>query len=119
MTHVKGEALAVADAMENARQFVLRCKDRVIVVDHKHLKVFGDRSLKKIPNARLRNLKEKKLRYKFKMLYVPGAKHIGPYRITQLVMLKLPWLLMILHQFPGISQNKTVYTYPQSLPSWH
>ena len=73
---VEGEALAVADALEKARYIVLGCNDLVIAVDHKPLlKIFGDRSLENIPNARLRNLKEKTLRYKFKMLYVPGAKH--------------------------------------------
>jgi len=29
-----------------------------------------------MPNARLRNLKEKTLRYKFKIVYVPGVKHL-------------------------------------------
>lgn len=64
---VEGEALANADALEKARFFVLGCKDLVIAVDHKHLfKIFGDRAMENIPNARLRNLKEKTLRYKFK-----------------------------------------------------
>lgn len=62
---VEGEALAVADALEKARYFVLGCENLVIAVDHKPLlKLFGDRSLENIPNARLRNLKEKTLRCK-------------------------------------------------------
>ena len=66
---VEGEALAVADALEKARYFVLGCNDLVIAVDHKPLlKIFWDRSLENFPNARLRNLKENTLRYKFKML---------------------------------------------------
>jgi hypothetical protein len=73
---IEGEALAVVDALEKARYFVLGCHDLTIAVDHKPLlKVFGDRSFEDISNARLRNLKEKTLRYKFCMIHVPGAKH--------------------------------------------
>ena len=57
---VEGETLAVADALEKARYFVLGCDNLIIAVDHKPpLKLLGDRSLENIPNARLRNLKEK------------------------------------------------------------
>ncbi|CAG2222073.1 unnamed protein product [Mytilus edulis] len=73
---VEGEALAVVDALDKARYFVLGCEELIIAVDHKPLlKIFGDRSLDQISNTRLRNLKEKTLRYKFKMMHVPGAKH--------------------------------------------
>ena len=73
---VEGEALAVADALDKARYFVLGCEDLIIAVDHKPLlKIFGDRSLENISNTRLRNLKEKTLRYKFTMIHVPGIKH--------------------------------------------
>ena len=73
---VEGEALAVADALDKARFFVSGCHDLIIATDHKPLlKLFGDRSLEAIPNPRLRNLKEKTLRYKFEMVYIPGAKH--------------------------------------------
>ena len=59
---VEGEALAVADALDKARFFTLACEDLIIAVDHKPLlKLFGDRSLDEISNARLRNLKEKTL----------------------------------------------------------
>ena len=55
---VEGEALAVADALDKARHFVLGCSDLQIAVDHKPpLKLFGDRSLEDISNTRLRNLK--------------------------------------------------------------
>lgn len=65
---IEGEALAVADALDKARHFVLGCKDLTIAVDHRPLlKIFGDRSLDNINNTRLRNLKEKTLRYRFKM----------------------------------------------------
>ena len=73
---IEGETLAVADALEKARYFVLGYDNLIIAVDHKPLlKLLGDRSLENIPNARLRNLKEKTLRYRFQMMYVPGAKH--------------------------------------------
>ena len=42
---VEGEALAVADALEKARFFVLGCNDLTVVVDHKPLmKILGERS---------------------------------------------------------------------------
>ena len=73
---IEGEALAVAEALNKAKYFVLGCNDLTIVVDHKPLlKIFGDRSLDNIPNPRLRNLKEKTLAFKFKMLHIPGTKN--------------------------------------------
>ena len=73
---IEGEALAVADALDKARHFVLGCKHLTVAVDHRPLlKIFGDRSLDHICNTRLRNLKEKTLRYHFKMVYIPGAKN--------------------------------------------
>ena len=66
----------MADALDKARFFVLSCADLIIAVDHKPLlKIFGDRSLDEISNARLRNLKEKTLRYKFRMIHIPGVRH--------------------------------------------
>ena len=45
-TPIEGEALAVADALDKARHFVLGCRDLTIAVDHRPLlKIFGDRSL--------------------------------------------------------------------------
>ena len=73
---IEGEALAVADALDKARHFVLGCDNLMIAVDHKPLlKIFGDRSLDYISNPRLRNLKEKTLRYRFKMVHIPGVKN--------------------------------------------
>ncbi|XP_060605955.1 uncharacterized protein LOC132758355 [Ruditapes philippinarum] len=75
---VEGEALAVVDALDKARYFVLGCDALVIAVDHKPLlKIFGDRSLEDISNSRLRNLKEKSLRYRFRMIHIPGVKHLA------------------------------------------
>ena len=73
---IEGESLAVADALDKARFFVLGCTNLIVAVDHKPLlKILGDHSLEDISNNRLRNLKEKTLRYKFHILHVPGAKH--------------------------------------------
>ena len=73
---VEGEALAVADALNKARYFVLGCKNLTLAVDHKPLlKIFGDRSLDEISNTRLRNLKEKTLGYRFRVIHIPGVKH--------------------------------------------
>ena len=75
-TPIEGEALAVADALERARYFVLGCRDLIVAVDHKTLlKILSDRSLEDIPNNRLRNLKERTLRYQFRITYIPGSKH--------------------------------------------
>ena len=70
---IEGEALAVADALDKARFFVLGCSDLIVAVDHKPLlKILGDRSLDDITNTRLRNLKEKTLRYRFRMVHISG-----------------------------------------------
>ena len=61
---IEGEALAVADALEKVRYFVPGCSALIVTVDHKPLlKIFRDRALEDILNTRLRNLKEKMLRY--------------------------------------------------------
>ena len=81
---VEGEALAVAEALDKSRHFVLGCKDLIIAVDHKPLlKLFGDRSLDAISNSRLRNLKEKTLRYRFRMVHIPGAKNRAPDTVSR------------------------------------
>ena len=73
---IEGEALAVSDALDRMRYFVLDCKDLTVVVDHKSLLgILGNRSLEAIRNPRLRNMKEKTLRYQFKMMYIPGVEN--------------------------------------------
>ena len=73
---VEGEALAVVYALEKARYFVLGCENLTVAVDHKPLiKIFGDRSIEQLPNSRLRNLKEKTLRFRFKIMRIPGVKN--------------------------------------------
>ena len=72
---IEGEALAIVHALDKAKFFVLGCRDLTIAVDHKPLLgVFSDRSLD-MPNGRLRDLKEKTLRYHFTMLHIPGMKN--------------------------------------------
>ena len=81
---IEGEAPAVADALYKTRYFVLGCKDLIIAVDHKPLrKMFGDRALDDISNIRLRNLKEKTLRYKFTMIHIPSVKNKAPDTVSQ------------------------------------
>lgn len=72
---IEGEALAVVAGLDKTRYYVLGCTDLTVAVDHKPLlQIFNDRSLNDIPNTRLRNLKEKTLRYKFRMVHIPGPK---------------------------------------------
>ena len=81
---VEGEALAEADALDKARFFVLSCNDLIIAVDHKPLlKIFSDRSLEEISNSRIRNLKEKPLRYRFRMIHIPGVHHNAPDAVSR------------------------------------
>ena len=73
---IEGETLAVADALDKAKHFVLGCSDLVIAVNHKPLlKIFGDISLDQINNPRLCNFKEKTLRNCFRMVHIPGVKN--------------------------------------------
>ena len=73
---IEGEALAVVEALSKARFFVLGCSDLQVVVDHKPLlKIFGDQHLNDISNPKLRNLKEKTLPYRFRMVHIQGVRH--------------------------------------------
>ena len=75
---IEGEALAVADALERTRYFVLGCDNLIVAVDHQPLlKVLGDRKLEDIKNPRLFNLKEKTLPFKFKIVHLPGRKNLA------------------------------------------
>ena len=48
----------------------------MVAVDHKPLlEVLGDRALDDIPNPRFRNIKEKSLRYRFRVLHIPGVRN--------------------------------------------
>ncbi len=73
---IEGEALAVVEGLNKAKHFIIGCPNLIVAVDHKPLlKIFGDRHLDDIPNPRLRNLKEKTLRYKFSVIHIPGPKN--------------------------------------------
>ena len=75
---IEGEGLAVVDALQKCRYFILGCSNLIIAVDHKPLlKVFGNRSLEDISNPRLLNLKEKTLQFQFHMVYIPGPLHVA------------------------------------------
>ena len=51
----------MAYSLDKCKHFVIGCNDLTIAVDHKPLiKLFTDRALEDIPNARLRNLNKKK-----------------------------------------------------------
>lgn len=81
---IEGEALAVADALDKARHFVLGCKKLTVAVDHKPLvKIFGDRSIDQIGNTRLHNLKERTLRYRFRVIHIPDVKNKMPDALPQ------------------------------------
>lgn len=60
----------------NPRYFVLGSSEFLVTVNHKFLlKIFSDRSLEDITNARQPNLKGKALRYRVRMEHYFGAKH--------------------------------------------
>ena len=73
---IEGECLAVARALFKTRYFTLGCKNLTIATDHKPLlKILGDRKLEDIHNPRLFSIKEKTLRYSFKIVYIPGKNN--------------------------------------------
>lgn len=81
---VEGECLAIVKALHKCRYFIQGCNDLRIATDHKPLlKVLGDRTLEEIYNPRLLNLKEKTLRYRYKLVHVPGRKNVGPDAISR------------------------------------
>ena len=110
---IEGEALAVADALDKARFFVLGCTSLIVAVDHKPLlKILGDRSLEDISNNRLRNLKEKTLRYKFHILHVPGAKHKAADAMSRYPSgHKQPEMLELSDDIASLIQKSTAYTW--------
>ena len=72
---VKGEALAVYYALDKCKHFVLGCPDLLVATYHKPLlRILGDRSLQDIENPRRFKIKEKTLRYRYKIMYVPGKE---------------------------------------------
>ena len=73
---VEGEALSTAWGLHKTRYFTIGCDNLILCVDHKPLvKILGNRELNDINNTRILNFKEKTLRWRFKVLHVPGKKH--------------------------------------------
>ena len=73
---VEGEALSAAWALHKTRHFTLGCQKLILAVDHKPLlKILGDRELGEIENPRILNFKEKTLRWRFKVVHIPGVLH--------------------------------------------
>ena len=66
----------MADALNKARLFILGCTDLIMAVDHKPLhKVLGNRSVENVQNSCLRNLNEKTLGFRFRMVHAPGIQN--------------------------------------------
>ena len=73
---VEGEALSVAWGLHKTRYFTIGCGNLTLCVDHKPLlKILGNKELNDINNTRILNFKEKTLRWRFKVLHVPGKMH--------------------------------------------
>ena len=66
----------MAYGLEKCKHFILGMDNLTVAVDHKPLVgLFTNRYLEDIPNPRLRNLKEKTLRYRFFITHVDGVKN--------------------------------------------
>ena len=62
--------------LKRAKHFTLGCMDLVLAVDHMPLLgIFGNKNLDEVENPRLQRLKEKTLRFNFKIIHVPGVKN--------------------------------------------
>ena len=66
-------------ALENTKHYTLGNPKLIVATDHKPLvKILGDRKLENIDNPRLLKLKEKTLRWQFRIQHVPGKINVGP-----------------------------------------
>ena len=63
--------------MKKAKYFLLGARDLSVVVDHRPLLGLyrPDRDLSEVENARLSNLVEKTLRFRFKAIHVVGTEN--------------------------------------------
>ena len=65
--------------MEKARMFTLGCPNLLVTVDHEPLiSILGDKGLADIPNPRLYRFKERCLRFRFTIQYLPGKLNNTP-----------------------------------------
>ena len=93
---VEGECLAVVYGLQKCKYFLLGCEDLIVATDHKPLLgILNERCLADIENRRLRKLKEKTLSFQFKIVHMPGRKHVGPdaasrYPVGPAVRLQIP-----------------------------
>ena len=74
----EGEILAVTQALDKSKLFVLGCKNLSIVTDHKPLlDILNNRGLSSLNNSRLCTLKEKTFHYQFTVNHCPRNWHRG------------------------------------------
>ena len=75
----EGEALALAWSLNHAKTYLIGCTNLTIVTDHKPLLgIFQNRDLGSIANPRIQRLKEKTLRFTFKVVHQAGQSHSAP-----------------------------------------
>ena len=73
---IEGEAAAIVFALERSRMFVAGDSNLIISTDHEPLLgILGDRDLSEVTNPRLLKLKQKTLRYRYKIQHNPGKWH--------------------------------------------
>ena len=102
---IEGEALAVAFGLNSCKYFILGCQNLILAVDHKPLiKILNNRSLESISNPRLVQLKEKTLRFQYKIVHVPGKLHAAPDHLSR---------------FPAADLNPTSTTEEETTSSAH
>ena len=76
---IKGEALGVVWSLDKARMFALGCSDLLVTVDHQPLiPILGDKGLADIPSPRLYRFKERSMRDKLQIQYIPDNKNNIP-----------------------------------------
>ena len=107
----EGESLAVAWALDNARMFVLGCRDLIVSFDHKPLLgIFHDRDHSSIPNDRISSLKEKTFCYQFSIWFCPGKWHRGPDAVSRNPSVSTVSLISIIRQPASIKDLNSLIT---------
>ena len=107
----EGESLAVVWGLDNARMFVLGCRDLIVSTDHKPLLgFFNDRDLSSIPNDHISSLKEKTFRYQFSIQFCPGKWHRGPDAVSRNPSVSIVSLISIIRQPASIKDLNSLIT---------
>ena len=75
---IEGEALAMTEALQKFKYFVLGCPELIVATDHKPLVGVGKGHLSDNSNPRLLSIVEKTLWFKFHILHVPGKDNPEP-----------------------------------------